>query len=85
MFIIIVKAPGVPEQRHTPLMPPGSFSIAPFGLALGNLLWAYDGWADLAFISGSEEPGLHGLPRKAIWGTLAVITRLLLANSRIWA
>ena len=58
----------------------GSFSIAPFGLALVSVLWAYDGWADLAFISGEIKDPERNLPRALIYGTLAVIAIYILAN-----
>jgi APA family basic amino acid/polyamine antiporter len=75
-------AVGLPMSggHYTPMTPPGSFSIAPFGLALVSVLWAYDGWADLAFISGEVKNPGHNLPRALIWGTLAVIAIYLLAN-----
>jgi amino acid transporter len=83
LFIIIVAlVVGLPKTggHFTPAMPAGSFSIAPFGLALVSVLWAYDGWADLAFISGEvKDPGKN-LPRALIWGTVAVIVIYLLAN-----
>jgi amino acid transporter len=83
LFIIIVALiVGLPKTggHFTPAMPEGSFSIAPFGLALVSVLWAYDGWADLAFISGEvKDPGKN-LPRALIWGTVAVIVIYLLAN-----
>jgi amino acid transporter len=49
-------------------------------LALVSVLWAYDGWADLAFISGEVENPGRNLPRALIWGTVAVIVIYLLAN-----
>ncbi len=83
LFIILVAlVVGLPKTggHFTPAMPAGSFSIAPFGLALVSVLWAYDGWADLAFISGEvKDPG-RNLPRALIWGTVAVIAIYLLAN-----
>ncbi len=83
LFIILVAlAVGLPKTggHFTPAMPPGSFSIAPFGLALVSVLWAYDGWADLAFISGEVKNPGYTLPRALIWGTVAVIVIYLLAN-----
>jgi APA family basic amino acid/polyamine antiporter len=83
LFIIAVAlVVGLPKSggHFTPMTPPGSFSIAPFGLALVSVLWAYDGWADLAFISGEVKNPGHNLPRALIWGTLAVIAIYLLAN-----
>lgn len=83
LFIILVAlAMGLPKSggHFTPAAPPGSFSIAPFGLALVSVLWAYDGWADLAFISGEVKDPERNLPRALIYGTLAVIAIYFLAN-----
>ena len=83
LFIIVVAiAIGIPKTggHFTPIAPPGSFSIAPFGLALVSVLWAYDGWADLAFISGEVKDPERNLPRALILGTVAVVVIYLLAN-----
>jgi amino acid transporter len=83
LFIIIAAiAIGLPKTggHFTPAAPPDSFSVAPFGLALVSVLWAYDGWADLAFISGEVKDPRRNLPRALILGTLAVIVIYLLAN-----
>lgn len=64
----------------TPAAPSGSFSIAPFGLALVSALWAFDGWADLTFAAGEVANPRRNLPRALIGGTLAVIAIYLLAN-----
>ena len=66
--------------HFTPATPPGSFSIAPFGLALVGVLWAFDGWADLSFVAGEVKDPRRNLPRALIIGTLAVIVIYLLAN-----
>lgn len=83
LFIVVAAIViGIPRTggHFTPVAPAGSFSIAPFGLALVSVLWAYDGWADLAFISGEvKDPG-RNLPRALIYGTLAVIGIYILAN-----
>lgn len=83
LFIVIVAiAIGIPRTggHFTPAYPAGSFSIAPFGLALVSVLWAYDGWADLAFISGEVKDPERNLPRALILGTCAVVVVYLLAN-----
>ncbi len=83
LFIVIVAiAIGLPKTggHFSPAFPPGSFSIAPFGLALVSVLWAYDGWADLAFISGEVKDPEKNLPRALILGTCAVVVLYLLAN-----
>jgi amino acid transporter len=83
LFIVVAAIVlGIPKTggHFTPVNPPGSFGIAPFGLALVSVLWAYDGWADLAFIGGEvKDPG-RNLPRALIWGTVAVIVIYMLAN-----
>lgn len=66
--------------HFTPLFPPGSFSLAPFGLALVSVLWAFDGWADLTFAGGEVKDGERNLPKAIILGSLAVLVIYLLAN-----
>src|SRR4029078_13433631 len=83
LFIIVAAIViGIPKTggHFTTIGPPGACAIAPFGLALVSVLWAYDGWADLAFISGEvKDPG-RNLPRALILGTIAVVVIYLLAN-----
>ena len=66
--------------HFTPLFPEGAFSLAPFGLALVSVLWAFDGWADLTFAGGEVKDGEKNLPRAIILGSLAVLVIYLLAN-----
>ena len=83
VFIIIVAfSLGLPETggNYTPAVPPGSFSMAPFGLALVSVLWAFDGWADLSFVGGEVKDPRRVLPRALITGVLAVIGIYILAN-----
>lgn len=83
LFIVLLAISlGLPRTggHFTPVAPPGSFSIAPFGLALVSVLWAYDGWADLTFVSGEVRDPRRNLPRALIIGTAAVIGIYLLAN-----
>src|SRR5689334_15101018 len=84
LFIIIVAIViGIPKTggHFTPIAPAGSFAIAPFGLALVSVLWAYDGWADLAFISGEVKDPERNLPKSLIYGTICIIVIYLLANA----
>jgi amino acid transporter len=83
LFIILLAlAIGLPRTggHFTPATPPGSFHVAAFGLALVSVLWAFDGWADLSFVSGEVRDPRRVLPRAIIIGTLAVIAIYLLAN-----
>ena len=67
-------------RYFTPAAPAGSFSTSAFGLALVSVLWAYDGWADLSFISGEVKDPRRNMPRALIIGALAIIAIYLLAN-----
>ena len=83
LFVILLAfAVGLPKTggHFTPAVPPGSFHIAAFGLALVSVLWAFDGWADLSFVSGEVKDPRRVLPRAIIIGTLAVIAIYILAN-----
>lgn len=83
LFIILVAfAVGLPQTggHYTPLVPPGSFALPAFGLALVSTLWAFDGWADLAYNGGEVKDPSRTLPRALIGGTLMVIGIYMLAN-----
>jgi basic amino acid/polyamine antiporter, APA family len=51
-----------------------------FGLALISSLYAYDGFADVAFSAGEVRDPHRTLPRAIIGGTLAIIAIYLAAN-----
>ena len=59
---------------------PNETSLVMFGLAFISLLWVYDGWADVTFLSGEVKRPERTLPLTIIGGTLAVIAIYLLAN-----
>jgi APA family basic amino acid/polyamine antiporter len=83
LFVVLVAlAVGLRATggHFTPAAPTGSFGIAPFGLALVSVLWAFDGWADLSFVAGEVANPRYTLPRALIGGTIAVIVIYLLAN-----
>ena len=82
LIIVLAFALGLPQTggHYTPAMPPGSFSLAPFGLALVSVLWVYDGWADVSFVAGEVKDPERNLPRVLIFGTLIIIALYLLAN-----
>src|SRR6516225_2759960 len=56
-------------------------SVGLFGLALISILWVYDGWADLTFVSGEVRNPQRNLPGALFAGTLAVIAIYLAANA----
>ena len=83
LIVLIALAIGLPRTGgayFTPAAPAGSFSISAFGLALVSVLWAYDGWADLSFISGEVKDPRRNMPRALILGAVAIIAIYLLAN-----
>lgn len=83
VFIVLIAfAFGLPHTggHFTPAIPAGSFTPAAFGLALVSTLWAFDGWADLAYNAGEVKDPQRNLPRALIGGTLAVVAIYLLAN-----
>ena len=58
----------------------GALSLSALATALVPVMWAYDGWADLSFMSGEvKDPG-RTLPRALILGTLAIIAIYLSVN-----
>ena len=54
--------------------------LSPFLLAMVAILWAYDGWADLAFVGGEVLRPQRTLPRALLVGTLIVVVLYLGAN-----
>jgi amino acid transporter len=63
-----------------PVEAPAQTTLVMFGLAFISLLWVYDGWADVTFLSGEVKRPERNLPLTIIGGTLAVIAIYLLAN-----
>ena len=54
--------------------------LSPFLLAMVSILWAYDGWADLAFVGGEVKDPQRTLPRALLIGTAVVVVLYLSAN-----
>ena len=52
-----------------------------FGLALISVLWAYDGFADVAFAAGEIREPQRTLPRAIVGGTIAIVAIYLLTNA----
>lgn len=83
LIVTIALAIGLPQSggaSFTPAVPPGSFSWAPFGLALVSVLWAYDGWSNLSYIGGEVKDPRRNIPRALVLGMIAIIAIYLLAN-----
>lgn len=79
---LLTPKPGALEALVTPT--PASTTLGPvagFGLAMVSILWAYDGWADVAFVSGEVKDPQRTLPRALFLGTMTVVVTYLLANA----
>ena len=61
---------------------PADAAVSPglFGLALISVLWAYDGFADVSYLSGEVVDPQRNLPRALIFGTTAIVAIYLFAN-----
>src|SRR4029079_9324467 len=57
-----------------------SVATSPFLLAMVSILWAYDGWADLAFVGGEVQDPQRNLPKALFIGTGLVVVLYLSAN-----
>jgi amino acid transporter len=66
------------DPGTVPPVQPGTWSG--FGIALVAALWAYDGWADLTFMSGEVNEPARTLPRALAGGVLVVVLLYLLLN-----
>jgi basic amino acid/polyamine antiporter, APA family len=51
-----------------------------FGVALISVMWAYDGWADLTFISGEVRKPETTLPRALLGGVVIIVLIYLAVN-----
>jgi amino acid transporter len=62
------------------LAPAGGTEPALFGLGFISVLWAYDGFSDLPFVSGEVIDAGRTVPRAIVAGTLVITAIYLAAN-----
>jgi amino acid transporter len=55
-------------------------AVSPLLLALVSILWAYDGFGDLAYVGGEVRDPERNLPRAMLIGTATVVVLYLAAN-----
>lgn len=77
-FIIGARYP-VPDTIQ-PVASTGNISFALIGSAFISILWVYDGWADVTYVSGEVKRPERNLPLAIVIGTLAVLAIYMLAN-----
>jgi len=81
LMIVFLLAHGSSAHLATHFWPsPGPFHLAPFGIALIGVLWAYDGWHVISFAAGEVKHPTRNIPASLILGTLACVTVYVLAN-----
>ena len=61
-------------------LPALSALVGPLGLALVAVLWAYDGWIEIAYVAGEVKDPQRNIPRSLIIGTLVVIVSYIATN-----
>jgi len=84
LLVLVAFAAGHGDFRHfAGLAPAGGDTLHAglFGLALVSVLWAYDGFADVSFVSGEVRNPERNLPRALLRGTGAVVAIYLLVNA----
>lgn len=77
----LVLIPGEVPSAPPPEGPlPATGTASALGLALVSVLWAYDGWADVGFVSGEVRDPETNLPRAFIIGTATIVVLYLAIN-----
>jgi APA family basic amino acid/polyamine antiporter len=77
---VVVLAVWPHTPAVTPLVPPVARPLAAFGVAMIAVMWAYEGWAYLAFAAGEVCEPSTTLPRAFIYGTLGLTMLYVLVN-----
>jgi amino acid transporter len=84
LLVVVAFAIGHGDFRHFAGLTPEAGRTLDgglFGLALVSVLWAYDGWADVSFVSGEVRDPRTNLPRALVLGTASVVAIYLLVNA----
>ena len=71
---------GGSSSNFTPFMS-GAVGLSAVASALVPIMWAYDGWADLTYMSGEVKDPHRTLPRALILGTLLIILIYVAVNA----
>lgn len=71
---------GAPAAAPLPETKDVSLASA-FGLAMVPVLWSYDGWSDVGFVSGEVRDPQRNLPRAFVLGTATVGVLYLAVNA----
>lgn len=82
LVVLAFALPGGSGAHFVPFLPteaPASL-IAPFGLAMVAVLWAYDGWIEITYVGGEvKDPG-RNIPRSIVWSLVIVVALYTVVN-----
>jgi amino acid transporter len=79
-LVVLGFALGHPQGLEAIASQRTQVGISAFLLALVSVLWAFDGFADLAFVGGEVRDPARNIPRALVLGTGAVVVLYLSAN-----
>ncbi len=81
LMIVFLMAHGSWFRLAANFWPKSSeLTLAPFGIALIGVLWAYDGWHVLSFAAGEVKKPTRNIPASLILGTLVCVVVYIIAN-----
>jgi basic amino acid/polyamine antiporter, APA family len=81
LMIVFLLSHGSPARLAAHLCEPvAGLHLAPFGIALIGVLWAYDGWHVISFAAGEVKQPTRNIPGSLVLGTLACVIVYVLAN-----
>jgi basic amino acid/polyamine antiporter, APA family len=82
--VVAIPIVAIAIWPHTPVLlpivPPVARPVAAFGVAMIAVMWAYEGWAYLAFAAGEVRDPSRTLPRAFIYGTLGITIVYVVVN-----
>ena len=79
LVVLAFTAPTGSTSNFSPLWT-GGLGLSALATAMVPVMWAYDGWADLSYMSGEVKDPARNLPRALIIGTILIIAIYLLVN-----
>ena len=80
LAVLALAGLALPFTPHDVHAAPSSVTIGGVLAAVVSVMWAYDGWADLASVAAETRDPQRTLPRALVAGTLAVGAIYLLTN-----
>ncbi|MDZ7290349.1 MAG: amino acid permease [candidate division KSB1 bacterium] len=82
LFTLGFILPAGSSKNFLPLLPAQSWLslLGPFGLAMVEVLWAYDGWIEITYVAGEVKNPQRHLAAAIIFSTAIVIAIYILIN-----